>query len=177
MILSFLFLIPGLLAPMITLSGSVKILFINKTMFEYNRSIMQTIGNLMESNNYVVALLILFFSVLVPFIKGLLLLRVAGLKDQSKRRKLYNFIKNISKWAMADVFVAGIFIAFLAAKATKNMNAAIEPGFYFFTCYCLLSILALQFLTLKPLPSEPEEVKKPRSPELPVTQSTASTPL
>ncbi len=35
----------------------------------------------------------------------------------------------------------------LAAQATKNMNAAIEPGFYFFTAYCLFSILSTYLVT------------------------------
>lgn len=148
---SFIVLIPGLMAPMITLSGSIKILFVQKTLFEYDRSILQTIGNLMESNNYAVAFLILFFSVLVPLIKGVMLLMVAAMKEPGKRHRLYRFVKSISKWAMADVFVAGIFVAFLAAKATKHMNAFIQPGFYFFTAYCLLSLLALQFLRVEPL--------------------------
>jgi len=37
----------------------------------------------------------------------------------------------------------------LSAGATNNMDAVIEPGFYFFTAYCLFSLLALQFLKLK----------------------------
>ncbi len=151
-VISFIFLIPGLIAPMITLSGSVKILFIKKTLFEYDRSILQTIGNLVDSKNYTVALLILLFSVMVPLFKGILLLMVSTMKDEIKRHRIYRFVKNISKWAMADVFVVGIFIAFLAAKATKNMNAFIEPGFYFFAAYCLFSLLALQFLHLPTRP-------------------------
>lgn len=150
---SFIVLIPGLIAPMITLSGSIKVLFVKKTLFEYDRSILQTIGNLMESDNHAVAFLILFFSVMVPLIKGVMLLMVAAMKEPGKRDRLYRFVKNISKWAMADVFVAGIFVAFLAAKATKHMNAFIQPGFYFFTAYCLLSLLALQCLKL-PQPTQ-----------------------
>ena len=145
--LSFVFLIPGLIAPLVTMSGSMKILFIRKQLFETTRSIIQTITNLVDSGNLFVAGLILFFSVMVPLIKGILLLTVFLSKKHEKRQqKVYKFIRGISKWAMADVFVAGIFVAFLAARASKNMNAVIEPGFYFFTAYCILSLVSLHFL-------------------------------
>jgi uncharacterized paraquat-inducible protein A len=152
-LVSFAFLIPGLIAPIVTMSGSVKILVFKKTVFQYSRSIIQTINNLVESGNYIVAGLILLFSVLVPLAKGILLLVVSRMKHDARRFQIYSFVRSISKWAMADVFVAGIFVAFLAARATNNMDAVIEPGFYFFTAYCLFSLLALQFLRLK-IPSQ-----------------------
>jgi uncharacterized paraquat-inducible protein A len=151
-LISFIFLIPGLIAPMVTLSGSVEILFVKKQLFKDTRSVVQTINNLIESKNYFVAILIFIFSIMVPLIKGILLLMVSGMKNDNLRFKIYFFITNISKWAMADVFVTGIFVAFLAAKATQNMNAVIEPGFYFFVGYCLFSLLALQFVRLKVTP-------------------------
>lgn len=152
-LISFIFLIPGLLAPMFTLSGSVDILFIKKQIFRDTRSIFQTIENLFESKNYIVAALIFLFSILVPLFKGVMLLIIFRVRNRALRFKIYTFIRNISKWAMADVFVTGIFIAFLAAQATKNMDAKLEPGFYFFTAYCLCSLLALQFFHLKAFPA------------------------
>ena len=160
-LVSFAFLIPGLIAPIVTMSGSVKILVFKKTVFQYSRSIVQTISNLVESGNYIVAGLILLFSVLVPLAKGILLLVVSRMKPDSKRYQIYSFVRNISKWAMADVFVAGIFVAFLAARATNNMDAVIEPGFYFFTAYCLFSLLALQFLRLKKSSQNPQRIRDP----------------
>jgi len=160
-LVSFAFLIPGLIAPIVTMSGSVKILVFKKTVFQYSRSIIQTISNLVESGNYIVAGLILLFSVLVPLAKGVLLLVVSRMNHDSKRYQIYSFVRNISKWAMADVFVAGIFVAFLAARATNNMDAVIEPGFYFFTAYCLFSLLALQFLRLKTPSQNSQRIPNP----------------
>lgn len=160
-LVSFAFLIPGLIAPIVTMSGSVKILVFKKTVFQYSRSIIQTINNLVESENYIVAGLILLFSVLVPLAKGILLLVVSRMKHDNKRYQIYSFVRNISKWAMADVFVAGIFVAFLAARATNNLHAVIEPGFYFFTAYCLFSLLALQFLRLKTPSQNAQKIRNP----------------
>jgi uncharacterized paraquat-inducible protein A len=67
-------------------------------------------------------------------------------KQYATRRRLFLFTRSVSKWAMADVFVVGVFIAYLAAKATDNLDAVAERGFYFFAAYCLLSNLAFQLL-------------------------------
>ena len=56
----------------------------------------------------------------------------------------------MSKWAMADVFAISIFIAFLGAKAMKNTTASLEPGFYYFTAYVLLSAVIGHFLIINP---------------------------
>jgi len=58
------------------------------------------------------------------------------------------FVSAISKWAMADVFVVGIFVAFLGANAMDNTKATLLPGFYYFSGYVLLSAL-LAFLLEK----------------------------
>ena len=55
---------------------------------------------------------------------------------------------------MADVFVVGVYVAYLSAKATDNLDARIEDGFYWFVSYCLVSLLALQFMKIDP-PTSP----------------------
>ena len=49
---------------------------------------------------------------------------------------------------MADVFVMGLLVAYMAGSASGQMgdlltmHAALEPGFYYFLAYCLFSIAA-----------------------------------
>lgn len=155
MIASFFLLVPGLLLPMVTMSGSIKILLFRKTLFRNSKSILQTLLNLIESGNILVFLLILFFSVLVPVIKGVILVQAFRSGNRNQRDKSIRSIANISKWAMADVFVVGVFVAFLSAKATKNMDATIGIGFYCFTAYCLFSILALHLFKKNYTPTHP----------------------
>ena len=57
-------------------------------------------------------------------------------------------MRDISKWAMADVFVVGVYVAFLSAKATDNLDAELQVGFYYFASYCVISLLALQFMKI-----------------------------
>ncbi len=71
------------------------------------------------------------------------------LKTTESRSKLFLFVRSISKWAMVDVFVVAIWVAFLAGKAADNFDATIERGFYFFVAYCLLSLAAMQVLWIQ----------------------------
>lgn len=167
-LLSLVLLIPGLTQPIITIKMDAKVEtgFAN---FESNsldktRSIIGTVKDLIDSQNEFVAFLIFFFSVLIPFIKfGLVVFSVLTKTEELKQR-LFSFVYKIGKWSMADVFVVGIFIAFLSTRnqgvqETKqlsimgmnlavslgaNMSSSLGPGFYYFLGYCLVSLLALQ---------------------------------
>ena len=144
-LLSFALLIPGLIQPLLTITASIEMMGIKRELFTETRSIVQTVRSLHESGNYFVAGLILLFSIVVPFAKGTALLVALALKDQSRR-----FIDAISKWSMADVFLVGVYVAYLSAKATDNLDAEIHRGFYYFTAYCLVSITSLYFVRLRP---------------------------
>ena len=147
-LLSFVLLIPGLTWPLITISASLTFMGNTMEIFNQTRSILQSIEDLHESNNDFVAALILLFSVIVPFIKGAMLGAAALVKDSVRRYQLYAFVRSISKWAMADVFAMGVYVAYLASKAAVNLDAEVRIGFYFFVAYCLVSLLALQFMSV-----------------------------
>ena len=145
-LLSFALLIPGLLQPLLTIRASIEFMGVTRELFTQTRSILQTVKSLHESGNDFVSGLILLFSVIVPFAKGMALLVVLALRDQIARLRIHRFIATISKWSMADVFLVGIYVAFLSAKATDNLDAEIHRGFYFFAAYCLVSITSLHFM-------------------------------
>lgn len=146
-VISLVVVVPGLIQPIITLSANM----MGRQVFAETRSILQTVKDLHESGNDLVAGLILFFSVLVPFIKAVLLGVVGLLKPAVPLRyRLFAFVRGISKWAMADVFVVGIYIAYLSAKATDALDAELHEGFYYFTAYCLISLLSVQVMGVEP---------------------------
>ncbi len=68
------------------------------------------------------------------------------LPQASLRRPLLQLNAVLSKWSMADVFVMGLLVAYMAGSASGQMgellytDARLEPGFYFFLGYCLFSI-------------------------------------
>ena len=152
-LLSFVLLIPGLAWPLITIRASFGFMGNTIEVFNQTRSILQSIKDLHESNNDFVAALILLFSVIVPFVKGAMLGVAALVKDSTRRYQLYAFVRSISKWAMADVFAMGVYVAFLASEAAQNFDAEIGVGFYYFVAYCLVSLLALQFISV-PRPAD-----------------------
>jgi uncharacterized paraquat-inducible protein A len=147
-LISLALLIPGLTQPMLTLKATLNLLGMTRELANETRSIIGAIKSLHESGNDFVAGLILLFSVLVPLVKAVLMVPILTAKDPARRRRLFLFVRSISKWAMADVFAIGVFIAFLAAKATSNMAASLGPGFYWFTAYCLVSNASFQLLSV-----------------------------
>ncbi len=148
-LVSLVMLIPGLLAPLITITASMDLLGVSRELFRETRSILGAIQSLHDSGNDFVAGLILLFSILVPALKALLLFVILLLRKPESRHRLYLFVRSISKWSMADVFVVGVFIALLAAKATDNLDGVIGSGFYWFTGYAVVSNLAFQFLVVR----------------------------
>jgi len=121
--------------------------------YQKTRSIIGTIKELYNNGYAIVAGLIGLFSIIVPAAKGLMLLFSFFKIHPSLSSRLKNFSSLMSKWSMADVFVIGIFVAFLAANAIKreggllSFEAILGSGFYFFLGYCLLSILSAQILS------------------------------
>ena len=98
------------------------------------------------------AFLVALFSIIIPVLKGLMMLFSYFRIDPALSLFLRNASGFISKWSMADVYVVGVFVAYLAANAVQkeggllSFNATLGSGFYFFLGYCLLSILSAQLL-------------------------------
>ena len=148
LIISLICLVPGLMQPILSLKiGAALPLVGTLTLHESTQSILKTIETLNENNNALVAFLILFFSVIVPVFKAVSLLSVLLIKKLRNHSRLHKFIALISKWSMADVFVVGVFIAFLSSQSNEALEAKLGTGFYWFLAYCLISIAASQVMT------------------------------
>lgn len=121
--------------------------------FDKTRSILGTAIELHANNHLLVAVLIVVFSVVVPVLKGLILLAVFAPLSLRIKSSLLWTSNALSKWSMADVFVIAIFIAFLAGKGIQesrslvDFDAQLGTGFWYFLGYCLLSILGTQILS------------------------------
>src|SRR5262245_55549932 len=137
---------PGLTKPVLTITASITAMGTTREIFRQTRTIVEAVRSLHESGNNFVTGLILLFSIMVPLIKACLLGVILAHPRVEARGKIYRFVRSISKWSMADVFAVGIFIAYLAAKGTDNLDAVAGPGFFCFAGYCLVSNLAFQVL-------------------------------
>ena len=118
------------------------------TAYNSTRSILGTVDELAATGNLAVALLIVFFSVVIPVFKLCLQLTALALPQARWRAPLWWLNANLSKWSMADVFVMAMLVAYMAGTASGQMgdmlamDAQLEVGFYYFLAYCLFSILA-----------------------------------
>ena len=112
-------------------------------------SVWESIEELAALDQWIVVLLIAFFSLAVPMLKAGLLLYVQLKPKGAKAGVIRKVVASVSKWAMADVFAVGIIIAGLSSfEAGASIKARTEAGFYFFASYVLLSTLSAQ-LTLR----------------------------
>ena len=120
--------------------------------YSKTRSILGTAKDLQDNGHLIVAVLIVLFSVVIPIIKLLILMSSYLIPVESRAKSLHKLSGGLSKWSMADVFVIGLFVAFLAANGVQQEDAILQfeatlgNGFYFFLGYCLISILSSHFL-------------------------------
>lgn len=149
-VVSLCCLYPGLVEPILTIKVGAKLPLVgNITLHESKQSILQTIETLHKNKNTLVAGLILFFSVMVPIIKAVILLVVLFFKKLKWRSGWFRFVSTIGKWSMADVFVVGVFLAYLATKSNDSIEAHLHAGFYYFLAYCIISLIGIQFIKLE----------------------------
>ena len=149
-VISLLCLYPGLVYPILSLNVGAEIPILGRmTLHDSTQSILNTINTLHQEKNTLVAALILGFSVIIPILKAILLLSVLLFKNLKGRANIHKFVSIISKWSMADVFVVGVFLAFLASKSNDTITAELHSGFYYFLAYCLISILASQLISVE----------------------------
>ena len=139
----------------IKLEGSVEV-------FESTRSLIGTMNELISNDHIVVGLLIGIFGLIIPVVKIILILLSALITPVKAKKQLLKISGLLSKWAMSDVFMMAIMVAFLAINANEQsieamqMTAVLGPGFYFFSTYCILSIVANQMLEKRVLLEDTE---------------------
>jgi paraquat-inducible protein A len=171
-LVNFALLIPGVTLPIysveITTVVEAAIIAdpVEVTVYQQTRSILSTVRELWRSADYLVSFLILAFSVIVPVTKGSMLLASIYVRKGTVKKWLVLLVDLIGKWSMADVFVVGVFLAFLATRdqvqenlftvpillrqveigMETHLTSTLGPGFYYFLGYCLFSIFSTQVL-------------------------------
>lgn len=144
---SSIFLLVGLLAPILTVVAHEDIAVLGRVVLQYeSKGIITTIHKLFLVDNYFIAALLLLFSVLLPVVKILLSLIALQLGHTRMRRTSVLVVKAIGRWSMTDVFVVAVLLAFLTADTAQLTDATLGPGLYFFAGYGLLSIAAGQMM-------------------------------
>lgn len=167
-LIALLLFFPGVFLPIFSLDMELKadvgVTSIVSPIIDKELSILTTVQELWVNDKFLVAILIFLFSVCIPLIKTGLMSWVYFVKNHPYEQKIMGFVSAIGKWSMADVFTVAIFLAILSTNhsdtATSkqlsmfglNLDLVISSaslssagiGFYFFTAYCLLSLLGTQ---------------------------------
>lgn len=142
-IISLVLLAFGWIKDMLHINISAEV-FVSINLFDEKRSVIGMLQTLWDKGNTWPFLLIFLFGILIPLLKSAVIFYLLLAKKPGM--KWYRFVSAVSKWAMADVFAISIFVAFLGARAMQNTSATIEPGFYFFSAYVLLSVVISMLL-------------------------------
>jgi len=106
-----------------------------------SKSIIGTIEQMYHDKNYIIAGLVLLFSIMIPALKSLVLLLYGFFKESGLGNSLVRFVDKIGKWSMADVFIVAILVVFFSTKQDIHTSIKLEVGLYFFIAYVLLSML------------------------------------
>lgn len=162
--------VPGIILPMFVLNMDMAVALsgagFTSGLVNKELSILATVSELWRDQRYLVSFLIFAFSILIPIAKTLLVSFAYFIHDTAKQQKLTKFVAIIGKWSMADVFVVAVFLAILSTNHAQSkeahelsffgMKIAFEistqtlsnvgQGFYFFVAYCVLSLIASQFI-------------------------------
>ncbi|MGZ9148886.1 MAG: paraquat-inducible protein A [Candidatus Deferrimicrobiaceae bacterium] len=109
-------------------------------------TILSGVVRLYTSGSWVLALIILVASVMIPLGKLIALaylLITVQLRSTRRRRervRLYRMLKAVGRWSMLDVFVATIVVALVQLR--PFMSIVPESGVMFFTAVVILTIFA-----------------------------------
>ncbi|MBD3639122.1 MAG: paraquat-inducible protein A [Crocinitomicaceae bacterium] len=113
--------------------------------FYHNKSVLKLIELLYKGGNFFVAIALFVFSIVFPIIKLTTSFVIFLGPEKGFSKNAVAVIDKIGKWSMADVFVAGAWLAYFSFA---NTEMAIETGsstligLYFFTIFVVFSIIS-----------------------------------
>lgn len=173
LIISLVFLLIGVLLPMIEIDARIsemtfsllgeEVSFTDQVLYYKSKSILEVVELMLTQSRLdlmAVGILVLAFSVLFPVTK-LICSVIYLLKDKANRFVSFMVLKS-GKWSMADVMVVAIFMAYIGfdgiiseqlkslqgiAKSLELLttnNSNLLFGFYAFTSFVIISLITSQ---------------------------------
>ncbi len=135
----------GLALAVLIAGLSLPILTVEKTVFwrhwQNHYSVFVGVVELTKSGDWLLAIVLFFFSMVFPFVKlfSLALLWYRKMSD-AERMKTLHWLGLLGKWSMLDVFAVAILI--VAAKLRDLTQVQPRIGIYLFGLAIILSMLA-----------------------------------
>lgn len=148
LVISVIALAVGLFAPVLMIVSYKDFPILGAVVFQFqSKGIITAIQALFASDNYIVATIILVFSVLLPIVKTIVMGLALFTPVKFLASKSLHLIKLIGKWSMADVFVVALLLTYFSLSKDEFTNAEVQTGLYFFTGYVILSMIVSHLLT------------------------------
>jgi paraquat-inducible protein A len=119
---------------------SLPLMKVEKMIFWKNQySVFTGIVGLINENQFLLAMLLFFFSMVFPFVKlaGLLILWWVRLAE-ARRQAVLRWLGILGKWSMLDVFAVSILI--VVVKLGPLAKVQPQPGLYVFCAAILVSM-------------------------------------
>ena len=108
-------------------------------LFDSQYSILTGLADLANGGHFAVFAIILLFSVLLPYVKLLLLAWLflsAG--PVERRRRLLAWLAAVGKWSLLDVLVVSLIV--FSLQGGFFVSSRLEPGLYLFAGAVILSM-------------------------------------
>lgn len=148
--LSIIALVTGWFAPVLEITAYQDLPLLGNTIFQYeSKSIITALLKIIDKGQYVIAAIILLFTVLTPILKTLLLLTISFQEKLHLSSKRIKFLTNIGKWSMLDVFVVAIIVIYFSMKSSGQTDANLQIGVYYFSIYVILSMICTYIVSIK----------------------------
>jgi len=129
-----IFYIPAMLLPMMS---------IERLGHRNEDSLLSGLGALFADGYWFIGMVVLLFSVILPFFKLLLLLilsRQDSIKAPHHRASLYHTVEFLGRWGMLDVMLMAVLVAFVKLGNLVSIHAG--AGLIAFTFLVLCSLCA-----------------------------------
>ena len=141
--ISIVALVIGLITPILSVSAQQDLPVLGETVLQFqSKGIVSTILGLKNSGNVWLALLLAFFSVVIPVAKTSLAAVTIFARGHELTLKGLSWSKSIGKWSMADVFVVAVLVAFFSNEQGGLTQAEVQVGLCFFAGYVVLSLIS-----------------------------------
>lgn len=128
---AFILLIAGIITPVMTIT---KLVFLQNSF-----SIFSGLKDLFAQQKYILFLLILILSIILPFVKIFLLAWTLQVKNNERRiSKFIELIHHFGRWAMLDVLVVALLL--VAVKLGAIASVEVHLGLYYFAGAVLITM-------------------------------------
>jgi paraquat-inducible protein A len=125
-------------------------------------SLPHSVRLLWDSKLYVLAVVVVAFSIVFPFVKLAVLAAILrGKMSERRTRALLSFVERFGKWSMLDVFLVSLMLAL--ANDQLLVSASPRVGILCFTCAITLSMVTSAWmqasLDRRPISAPPERAE------------------